>query len=219
MSENEDFNARIMKESELIIKPLGNPSVVNYGSNTKDNKDINSEDDDRKQLVLSFFTDNQITIPNKLEELLNSITFGVEQTKLLIILLIYSFSEGYCMLTNSLVVPILDKKWSLSEFEKSFMGGSIFLGFMIGSCLVGLISDQWGRKKAFIFGCCFSLVATIIGIFINSSTQYVLSNMTIGMGIGISVPSAMTLVGEISNCNIRARILGIVGLMYPTGGI
>ena len=204
-SQNKEFGdmemKKLIKDKEYIVEP----NEVNYSTIPQIVK-LND------QVKASETT-------NKLEELINSTYFGPYQLMLSIILLIYSFSEGYCMLINSLVVPVLVKKWTLSEYTKSFMGGSIFLGFMFGSFVVGQISDHFGRKTSFIVGCCCSLISAILGIFISSSTGYALTNLFIGVGIGISVPSAMTLVTEITNSNLRARILGIVGFAYPTGGI
>jgi fucose permease len=158
-------------------------------------------------------------VENRLEEILNSTSFGFQQFKVLFILFIYAFAEGFSMLANSLVVPILEKKWNIGQVEKGFMGGSIFLGFMTGAVIVGQISDHYGRKKAFVIGCCISLLGSIGGVFIQSAVQYILTNIIIGIGIGISVPSAITLVSEISNPFIRARIIGLMWCMFPTGEI
>jgi len=156
---------------------------------------------------------------NKLEELINSTSFGFQQGKMLLILFSYAFAEGFSMLSNSLVVPILEKKWNIGTFEKGFMGGSIFLGFMTGSLVVGQISDNFGRKLSFILGCLISLIGGLFGMFIKSGVEYIFTNTLIGIGIGISVPSGITLASEISNPFIRARMIGLMWVFFPTGEI
>jgi len=99
------------------------------------------------------------------------------------------------------------------------MAGSLFLGYAFGAIIVGMISDNFGRKFAFVLGNTFSLLLSVILCYVKGSYQFVTLIMLFGMSCGISFPSSTTLVSEISNCQVRANIIGICGVISPIGGI
>ena len=83
---------------------------------------------------------------NEMDKLINKINFNMCHVKIVILMALYCSVDGYVMIATSLLMPVIDKTWKLTEFEKGFIGGSIFLGFMLGALLVGFVSDRKGRK-------------------------------------------------------------------------
>ena len=139
--------------------------------------------------------------------------------KILLLMAIYCSGEGYVMIATSLIMPIIDKTWKLTEFQKGFIGGSIFLGFMIGALCVGIVSDRKGRKVAFTVGCIFSMIGAVLGVFSSDWIIMSVTNAIVGVGIGISIPSCMSLISEVTNHYARSMIMSWVWIFFPVGEI
>ena len=156
---------------------------------------------------------------NELDRIIEKIPFNFCHIKILILMAIYCSGEGFVMLSTSLILPVLDKAWKLTEFQKGFIGGSIFLGFMLGALCVGIVSDRKGRKVAFTLGCLFSLFGSLIGVFSTNWIFLSITNIIVGVGIGISIPSCMSLISEVTNHALRSMIMSWVWIFFPVGEI
>lgn len=157
---------------------------------------------------------------NLLDNLIEKTGFNFEHFKLVMLLILYCGGEGFVMIGISLFVPVIGDAWKLSEFQKGFIGGSVFLGFTFGSITAGIISDRKGRKMAFILGNIVSLIGGLMGATINYSYEWIIiSNMLVGFGIGISIPSVFSLCSEITNHKIRSNIIGWIWGMFSIGEI
>ena len=176
-------------------------------------------DQEENALIIPKLNEEKVSKDNKLDELICETDFGYHQFMLALVLFIFRFAWGYSVSINSLVIPILDKQWKMNEFEKGFLAGALFLGYIIGAIIVGIISDRYGRKFAFTTGNIFALIFSILACFLKSPYQYAIVIMMLGIGVGISYPSSFALVSEISNCKVRANIMGLCGVMDPIGGI
>jgi fucose permease len=167
---------------------------------------------------------NVTIVENKFEEnivdfLLEKVGFNLEHFKIILLLILYITGEGFVMIGISLIVPVISNPWKLSELEKGFIGGSVFLGFTFGAISAGAISDNKGRKFAFIIGNFFSLIGGILGIFAMHPKNFIFSNFLIGIGIGISIPSILTLCSEVTNSKIRSIIIGSIWIFFAVGEI
>ena len=156
---------------------------------------------------------------NELDKLINKVPFNLCHVKILLLMAIYCSGEGYVMISTSLIMPVIDKSWNLTEFQKGFIGGSIFLGFMFGALSVGIVSDSKGRKIAFTLGCIFSIIGSILGVFSKNWINLSATNIIVGFGIGISIPSCMSLISEVTNDYSRSYMMSLVWIFFPVGEI
>jgi hypothetical protein len=167
---------------------------------------------------------NLTVVENKFEEntvdlLLEKVGFNLEHFKIILLLILFITGEGFIMIGISLIVPVISDPWKLSEFEKGFIGGSVFLGFTFGAICAGAISDSRGRKFSFIIGNFISLVGASIGVFATHQKIFIFSNFLIGLGIGICIPSIITLLSEISNSRLRSLTIGTIWIFFTLGEI
>lgn len=185
----------------------------------KDNEEKNSNKEKAPELEKQTSKENPEPEDNELDKLIEKIPFNIYHVKILLLMAIYCCGEGYTMICTSLIMPILEKSWKLTEFQKGFIGGSIFLGFMIGALCVGIVSDTKGRKVAFMVGCISSIVGSVAAIIANDWIVMSITNIIVGIGIGISIPSCMSLISEVTNHSVRSMIMSWVWILFPVGEI
>jgi AAHS family 4-hydroxybenzoate transporter-like MFS transporter len=177
----------------------------------------NNKDCDKKELL---DVKCKVESENTLEIILESIGLSWEHYKLIFLLIIYLSGEGFVMIGISLLVPVIAEPWKLSELQKGFFGGSIFLGFTFGAIFSGQISDIYGRKISILVGNFISLIGGIIGyVFCLKIKILITSNILVGLGIGLCIPAMMSLCTEITPSKIRSVIIGGIWLVFVAGEI
>lgn len=128
-------------------------------------------------------------------------------------------ADGGEMALLALLVPYMAKEWSLTHFQQGLMGGSHYIGSLIGAILSGRISDIYGRKPTFVLGMFFVSAFAILSSLSTSFYYFFLFRILYGMGIGLSIPACSTLTTEITPKRLRARILNAIWLFFPIGEI
>lgn len=84
--------------------------------------------------------------------------------------------------------------------------------------LTGKLGDEYGAKNVYITGLIlFTISSTLCGIA-NSSTSMIIFRIFQGIGAGMLLPNAMTLVTEAFSPEERGQALGIWGAMAAAGG-
>ncbi len=157
---------------------------------------------------------------NILDNLIESQKLSWEHYKIISLLILYIMGEGFVMIGVSLLVPVVSEYWKLTELQKGLLGGSGFLGFTIGAISSGLISDTQGRRLSFILGNILSFIGAAIGYVLCYKLEaLVVSNILIGLGIGISVPAIISLCSEITPSRQRSIIMGTIWTVFVFGEI
>jgi len=157
---------------------------------------------------------------NLLDKYLDNLSFNFQHIKLILILSIYLAGEGFVMIGMSLLIPVISEPWGLTQFQKGFIGGSIFLGFTCGAAFAGVLSDTNGRRLAFFIGNLISLSGGIIGIsFAFDFNSLMTSNIVIGLGLGIGIPSIFSLTSELTEKVLRSIIIGGIWYAFILGEI
>jgi MFS family permease len=187
----------------------------------KDNEaDLNKEEKNKLKDTESSPVVKESEEENILDSIINeNVSFGWEHIKMIFLLILYLIGEGFVMIGISLIIPVVSGPWILSEFDKGFAGGSIFMGFTLGAITAGIVSDTKGRKIAFIIGNIFSILGGLIGIFAEGIKILSVSNVLVGFGIGISIPSIFSLCCEITNARFRSIIIGLIWIVFVFGEI
>jgi putative MFS transporter len=155
---------------------------------------------------------------NELDNILEKTSFNMVHFNLFLLMIFFCTAIGYSISANSLVLPEIEKNWKLSETQKSLIGGSIFLGFMLGSALSGAASWR-GRRFAFQLGLSISTFGSYFTIEATDPFGIIFYIFLIGTGFGICLPSANSLIAEICNSKLRSYILTYVWVTFPIGEI
>ncbi|CAN0007056.1 unnamed protein product [Choristocarpus tenellus] len=85
--------------------------------------------------------------------------------------------------------PCVAAEWDLSSFEQGLLTASVFTGQLIGSVALGVVSDLYGRRRAFLIA---TLLVTICGLLTAAAPSYawlIAFRSLVGVGAGgIEVP-------------------------------
>lgn len=99
------------------------------------------------------------------------------------------------------------------------LAGAIFLGMLLGGALVGILGDEFGRRKVLLVGL---LINAAAGLFSAMSTSlYVMASTRLiaGIGIGTSVPPLFSLAAELAPSNGRGVVVTVVASFWMVGSI
>jgi len=231
MSENE-VNCPKQKDTEIIEKIN---TIENEAQNLIEEKNLENNNsiilkDNNQKDHLDLFNNsmnnlNVSKIENKFEEnildmLIEKTSFSWEHFKIVFLLMIYMTGDGFVMIGISLLIPVIANPWNLTDFQKGFIGGSVFLGFTLGAATSGFVSDEKGRKVSFVIGNIVSLIGGVIGfLFSDSIVQISISNFFVGFGLGIGIPAIFSLCSEVLNSTIRSIIIGWIFSFFVVGEI
>ena len=117
------------------------------------------------------------------------------------------------------VIASIGTDWDLSYYEKSWLTSSGIFGMIIGAALSGNIADRWGRRKV--------IVATLLIYSVGSAlcglcTEYwmlIVCRFLTGFGLGGELPTASTMVTEMSPARYRGRNVVLLESFWAWGWI
>ena len=95
--------------------------------------------------------------------------------------------DGSELIVISILAEILQTVWSLSTFEKGFLGTALYIGYTLGSLIAGPLSDHWLGRRKLLISCTFAdVLLGFICAFVDNFWSFVLIRSLIGLGIGLS---------------------------------
>ncbi|XP_038711278.1 organic cation/carnitine transporter 7-like [Tripterygium wilfordii] len=119
-----------------------------------------------------------------LDEKLGAVRFGTFQCLVLVYAGLGWFAEAMEIMILSFVGPVVKSEWGLSLNEESLITTVVFAGVMIGSYSWGLLSDNYGRRKGFLFASLITSVAGLLSAFSPSYRTLVALRFLVGIGLG-----------------------------------
>ncbi|MQA84469.1 MAG: MFS transporter [Streptosporangiales bacterium] len=107
--------------------------------------------------------------------------------------------DGWDTAGLSAGVPSLVETFELSAFETGLLTSSIGFGMLFAAFVGGHLVDRIGRLRMFLLDMVLFVVAAIIGALAPNFAMVVVARFLMGVGIGIDVPAAMSVVAEQTN--------------------
>jgi len=154
------------------------------------------------------------SLPMKNEKSTSSITFLV-----IFICWFTILAEGYDLGVYGPVLPALMKEWGLAPAQAGFIGSYALIGMLLGSLLVGIVTDIIGRKKVLVF--CLTLFSLTMGLAAMSTTpeMFAFWRFIAGLGIGGVIPSCAALTLEYSPPHRRTFYYVLMASGYSMGAV
>jgi len=127
--------------------------------------------------------------------------------------------DGFDVLAISFAGPGIAMEWGLDNAGLGIVLSMELIGMAVGSVLLGGVADRIGRKTT-IMGCLFAMA---IGMFMVTTTSSLMElsiwRVITGLGIGGMLAAINAVVAEFSNLKNRAKMIAIMTIGYPVGGV
>ena len=98
------------------------------------------------------------------------------------------FFEGFVVFMGGVTVPLIAREFHLGAAEAGLVTSASLAGILVGTILLGGLSDYFGRKRMFIaemiIFCLFLALLIMVGNFLS----LVICLFGIGMALGLRLP-------------------------------
>ena len=159
---------------------------------------------------------SQVTFDTILE---NKVKFGKYQYIAFSILALVDLTDGVELLTMSVLMPILQTEWKISDTTIEITTSSFYLGMFAGAIITGRIADMYGRKRTIILACFFQFAVSLWFSFINSEISLIILRFLYGVCYGFSLPITISHIAEISTKDLRGKIIICMNFCVSIGKI
>ena len=117
------------------------------------------------------------------------------------------FFEGFVVFMGGVTVPLITREFGLSAGEAGLVTSASLAGILVGTILLGGLSDYFGRKLMFIaemiIFCLFLALLIMVGGFLS----LVICLFGIGMALGCDYPTAHMIISESIPSASRGRLV------------
>jgi putative MFS transporter len=117
------------------------------------------------------------------------------------------FFEGFVVFMGGVTVPLITRQFHLDAAQAGLVTSASLAGILVGTILLGSLSDYFGRKRMFIaemiIFCLFLALLIMVGNFVS----LVLCLFGVGMALGCDYPTAHMIISENIPSASRGRLV------------
>ncbi len=129
-------------------------------------------------------------------------------------------ADGYNLYSISIVAFLVQKYLDLSSIELGGVIAGTYYGAVIGSLLLGFLSDKIGRKPLYGIDVTLMTVGEVLQFFIGNFQGLFLARFLIGLGVGADYVLSPVIVSENSNSKDRGKLMVITfAVMWGLGAV
>ncbi len=128
-------------------------------------------------------------------------------------------AEGYSLVIFGSIKNQLVIAWNLDSVVIGMLGSAALVGMMVGSLVLGILSDIVGRKQMMIACLAFFSIFTGLAGFATSPFVFVAFYFLAGIGIGGAMPNAMGLLSDFVPKKSRNTLIATAMAGMQLGGI
>jgi AAHS family 4-hydroxybenzoate transporter-like MFS transporter len=153
-----------------------------------------------------------------ISDVLDSQKIGAFHIKLLVFSFLVVMCDGYDIGAAAFAGPALIKEWGLKGPELGVLFSATLVAGLIGSPLLGYLSDHFGRKRVVVGAALFFGVMTWASVLANSLTTMTILRFIAGIGIAGLLPIIVSLNNEFAPRRFRATLVVIMFTGVTFGG-
>jgi MFS transporter, AAHS family, 4-hydroxybenzoate transporter len=153
-----------------------------------------------------------------ISDVLDSQKIGAFHIKLLIFSFLLVMCDGYDIGAAAFAGPALIKEWGLTGPELGVLFSATLVAGLIGSPLLGYLSDHFGRKRVIIGAAFFFGLMTWASVLAHSLTTMTALRFTAGIGIAGLLPIVVALNNEFAPRRFRATLVVLMFTGITFGG-
>ncbi|WP_019832854.1 MFS transporter [Sphingomonas sp. PR090111-T3T-6A] len=132
---------------------------------------------------------------------------------------IVAFLDGFDTQAIGPAIPAIASQLGLKPDAMGSVLGASQIGFLIGAFLFGALGDRLGRKKMLLLTTALFALGTLATALSGSLPALLLSRVVTGLGLGGASPNFVSLVGEFTPEERRARAVTMLWAAVPLGGM
>lgn len=124
---------------------------------------------------------------------------------------------GYDTGVISGAILFIQDQLNLDSWGQGWVVSSVLLGAVLGSALLGPLSDRLGRRVLILISAVIFFVGALGSGLATGVTILILSRIVLGMGVGVASSLIPTYLSEMSPVHMRGFLTGLFQLMVMTG--
>jgi MFS family permease len=117
------------------------------------------------------------------------------------------FFEGFVVFMGGVTMPLITREFHLAAAEKGFVTSASLAGILVGTLLLGGLSDYFGRKRMFIAEMIIFCLFLALLIMVQSFWPLVICLFGVGMALGCDYPTAHMIISENIPSVSRGRLV------------
>ncbi|MDB5407920.1 MAG: hypothetical protein JWL84_2832 [Rhodospirillales bacterium] len=153
-----------------------------------------------------------------ISDVLDSQKIGAFHIKLLIFSFFIVMCDGYDIGAAAFAGPALIKEWGLRGPELGVLFSATLVAGLIGSPLLGYLSDKFGRKRVVVGAALFFGAMTWSSVLAHSLSTMTILRFIAGIGIAGLLPIIVSLNNEFAPRRFRATLVVIMFTGVTFGG-
>jgi AAHS family 4-hydroxybenzoate transporter-like MFS transporter len=153
-----------------------------------------------------------------ISRILDDQKIGPFQIQLLIISFLVMMIDGYDIGAAAFAGPSLIHEWGLRGPELGVLFSATLISGLLGSPLLGYLSDRFGRKRIIIYSALYFGILTTAAVLATNVNSLMLLRFLAGIGIAGMLPVVVTLNNEFAPRGFRATMVVIMFTGVTFGG-
>ena len=117
------------------------------------------------------------------------------------------FFEGFVVFMGGVTVPLIAREFQLAAAQTGFVTSASLAGILVGTLLLGSLSDWFGRKRMFIAEMIIFCLFLALLIMVGNFWSLVICLFGIGLALGCDYPTAHMIISENIPSVARGRLV------------
>lgn len=124
---------------------------------------------------------------------------------------------GFDIAIFSGTIPFIKPQFNLNDIQLGLVGGSLYLGCILGSSITGYLSDLFGRKSLLLFSSFIFMLSSIMMGLSKTSYELIIWRTIAGIGVGSASVLSPLYIAEVSPARLRGRLVTLNQLTIVIG--
>ena len=152
-------------------------------------------------------------------EVIGEAQIGRLHILVLIMCALVTVLDGFDLQAIAFTGPVIARQWKIEATALGVIFSAALVGMTLGALLIGMLGDRFGRKVA------VALSVTLFGVFTlatataESYNALLVYRFLTGLGAGGAIPSVTTLTAEYAPARLRVRMIAVMSIGLPLGGV
>jgi AAHS family 4-hydroxybenzoate transporter-like MFS transporter len=152
-------------------------------------------------------------------EVISEAEVGRLQVLVLAVCALVTVLDGFDLQAIAFTGPVIARQWGIEATALGVIFSAALVGMTLGALLIGMLGDRFGRKAAVVLSVALFGVFTLATARAESYNELLVYRFLTGLGAGGAIPSVTTLTAEYAPARLRVRMIAIMSIGLPLGGV